>query len=88
MNFDEVQVKGVSFHQQITIPLKKLSNKEVEEFKNCLINLQTICQKLITFIDSSEDSTVSFAVYNGFKKLADLDLNSNEDKIVFEFEGI
>lgn len=81
-------VKGKASYQKIAIPVSTISRPEVESFFKNLQDLKLICQKCTALIDSSEDLTVSFSVYNGFKQLADLDLNSKEDQIILDLAQI
>lgn len=86
LNFDEVMVKGTSSHQKITISTTKLSSPELELFKQCLEDLQHISSKIITLIDLSDELTVPFSVYNSLKQLSDLNLLSEENHIILDFD--
>jgi len=81
-------VKGKTSHQKIAIPVSTLSKPELQPFYSCLFDLKYVCQKCTSLIDSSEDLTVSFSVYNGLKQLGDLNLDSKEDQIILELEHV
>lgn len=88
LNYDEVMVKGTTSHQQLVIPTTKFDNIEVINFKNCLVDLQFISQKIVSLIDTFEDISVPFSVYNSLKQLADINFKSEEKIITLDLDRV
>jgi hypothetical protein len=88
MNFDEVIPKGMTPHSKLTIPLDKLHEEELKDFRMCLEELQGISQKIVGLIDDADELSVPFSVYDGLKQLTDLDLNSEEKTVSIDLDHI
>ena len=76
--FDEMTVRGADDHQKLVIPLKKLHSEGLEKLKECLEDIQFTSQKLVGLIDSLDEMSLPFSIYNSFKKLSEIDLNSKD----------
>ena len=84
VNFDEMTVKGANNHQKLIIPIMKLQSPDLKELKDCLEDVQLISQKLVNLIDSLEEMSLPFSVYNSFKKLADMDTEAKDGIILID----
>jgi len=88
LNFDEVMVKGTTDLKTIIIPKAKLSQQDLQFFKETLQTVIFVSRKLINFIDSSEELAVPFSAYNSLKQLSDIDLDAQDNLITIRLDQI
>ncbi len=69
---------GRNSNKSLRISADVLKNEDFKSFKEFLQKINILSRKLVTLIDSSEEITVSFGVYEGLSQFANIDLDTKD----------
>lgn len=73
---------------KLNISVEKINRDESKAFKDYLEKVHDLCKKLVSLIDSSDDISVSFSVYESLQQLSEINLESNDQCIELELHNL